>query len=222
MDPEARRRACVDFRVKLRRDTGVNLTAADCARLLDNTYESDGREGFLGLARDAARGFELSRQAVAEGYSPARYQVGMCYLAGVGVEKDAAHGVSLLRQVLTQESAWTANAQFALALCYRDGEGVEVDTVQAALWCQRAAEGGVAEAIENLAIIRTCNFCGTTPARKHCERCRKVRYCDTMCQAAHWNRATDPHKELCRRRAAEASEERTAPPGGAASSPSAP
>jgi len=33
MDPEARRRACVEFRDKLSRDTGVNLTAAACARV---------------------------------------------------------------------------------------------------------------------------------------------------------------------------------------------
>jgi hypothetical protein len=35
MDLEARRRACVAFRVKLSRDTGVNLTASDCEVLLD-------------------------------------------------------------------------------------------------------------------------------------------------------------------------------------------
>jgi len=34
MDPEARRRACVEFRAKLSRDTGVSLTAAACEALL--------------------------------------------------------------------------------------------------------------------------------------------------------------------------------------------
>jgi hypothetical protein len=38
-DPEARRRACAAFRVKLRRDTGTNLPAADCEELLDTAFE---------------------------------------------------------------------------------------------------------------------------------------------------------------------------------------
>jgi len=87
---------------------------------------------------------------------------------------------------------------------------LEADTAQAAMWCQLAADGGDECAIEMLPVIRTCDFCGTTPARQHCERCRKVRYCSAACQAAHWNRATDPHKGPCkehRRRAAQASHE---------------
>jgi len=34
MDPEARRRACVEFRAKLSRDTGANLTATECEEVL--------------------------------------------------------------------------------------------------------------------------------------------------------------------------------------------
>ena len=44
MDPAARRRACVAFRAKLSRDTGVNLTAAECAVLVDETCEGEGGE----------------------------------------------------------------------------------------------------------------------------------------------------------------------------------
>jgi len=116
------------------------------------------------------------------------------------VEKDAAHGVALLRQFIAQGDVEDAvMAQYTLALCYKVGDGVEADTVQAAMWCQRAADGGDAKAIEMLPLIRTCDFCGTTPARQHCNRCRKVRYCGAACQEGHWNRATDPHKGHCRR-----------------------
>ena len=73
--------------------------------------------------------------------------------------------------------------------------------VQAALWCHRAATGGDAAAVKLLPIIRSCDFCGKTPARQHCQRCRKVRYCGAACQAGHWKRETDPHKGHCRRRA---------------------
>ena len=310
MDPEARRRACVEFRVKLIRDTGVNLTAAVCEGLLEGTFELEGelvslltnpglfytclgkavehqlppyvlldyakvalwcfREAadvhkhpkgmgrlaesyhhgmgvtedtaqaavwyqkaadlgdaaskavlgnFLlkgdaraGVAQDAARGFQLIREAVALGFSAALYLVAQCYLKGEGVEKDAVHGVSLLRQVINQDDASRLNvdAATALAECYMEGNGVAADTVQAALWCQSAAKGGDVRAIELLPIIRKCDFCGNTPARQLCTRCRKVRYCDHQCQLAHWNHATDPHKGPCkehRRRAAEAAQQ---------------
>jgi len=103
-----------------------------------------------------------------------------------------------------------AQAERLLTFCYMEGDGVEADTVQAALWCQKAAASGDAQAIELLPIIRECDFCGTTPARQLCVRCLKVRYCNHQCQLAHWNRATDSHKGPCkehRRRAAEASQQ---------------
>ena len=156
-----------------------------------------------GVAKDAARGFELLRKAVEQGFSPALFQVASCYLRGEGVEEDAAHGVALSLQVTTQEDAVkTAMAQSQLVARYVTGNGVEADTTQAAMWCQRAADGGDEDAIEMLPMIRTCTFCGTTRARQHCERCRKVRYCNAACQAAHWHRETDPHKGHCQRAAA--------------------
>ena len=41
MDPEAWRRECVEFRAKLRRDTGTNLTAAACEGLLGLQLQLD-------------------------------------------------------------------------------------------------------------------------------------------------------------------------------------
>ena len=114
------------------------------------------------------------------------------------MDKDAAHAVSLLRQVITQEDVWKEDAETSLAMCYATGTGMDADTVQAALWCQRAATGGSEQAIENLATIRRCDFCGTTPARQLCVRCRKVRYCDHQCQLAQWNRETNAHKGPCK------------------------
>jgi TPR repeat protein len=302
MDTEAMRRACVEFRDTLRRDTGTNLTAADCETLLSSTFtRSDNgeavtlqtdpgrfymslgvpvadqtlpvdhadhskvawhcfREGAVvhkhegcmnqlalcyfngqgvrhdaaqavawfqkaadlgdlaskfalgsfyekgnaraGVTKDAGRGFSLLCDTVEQGFSTALYSVAECYLWGLGVAKDAAHGVKPMREVTTQGNAVMAvMAQCYLTTCYWEGNGVEADTVHAALWCQTAADGGDARAIEMLPIIRTCSFCGTTPVRKHCERYRKVRYCNAVCQAAHWNRVTDPHKGHCRRAA---------------------
>jgi TPR repeat protein len=149
-------------------------------------------------------------------------------LNGQGVEKDATHGVSLLRQLITEvntqmtdhrmRGCLVANCHASRAVCYETGNGVEADTVQAALFCRRAAEAGSQQAIDNLPIIRQCDFCGSTPARQLCTRCRKVRYCGAGCQRAHWSRATDPHKGPCKehcRRAAEASQQEA---GGASTS----
>ena len=148
----------------------------------------------------------------------ALYDVAHCYLRGAAVEKDAAYGVALLHQVITHDDDRKADAEGSLAMCYVKGNGVEADTVQAALWCQRAVTGGSETAIELLSVIQKCDFCGTTPAHQLCKRCRKVRYCNSMCQAAHWNRETDPHKGPCKehcRRAAEASQQEA---GGASTS----
>jgi hypothetical protein len=156
-----------------------------------------------GVAKDAARGFELARQAFAQGIKAALYTVADCYLAGEGVEKDAAHAVSLLRQAVMQGGAKSAKAMVSLAMCYDLGEGVEADTVQAALWCQRAVTGGAPGAIDMLSVTLQCEFCGATPAHLLCGRCRKVRYCGAVCQRAHWTRTgeSDPHKGRCRRAA---------------------
>ena len=48
-----------------------------------------------GVTKDAARGFELVRQAFAQGFRPAMFNVARCYLSGNGVEKDAATGQGL-------------------------------------------------------------------------------------------------------------------------------
>jgi hypothetical protein len=44
MDMETWHRLCVELRVKLRRDKGVNLTAAVCEGLLSVTFEREGGE----------------------------------------------------------------------------------------------------------------------------------------------------------------------------------
>jgi TPR repeat protein len=201
MDLEGWHRACVAFRVKLSRDTGVNLTAATCESLLGAAFQGEGgqeaslwrvpgifyaslgaasanqnqtlplvhpdhekvacycyREAaevhkhpagmrilagclfrgqgvtedpaqavawyqkaadlgdvsakaslsafFLhgdaraGVAQDAARGFALLGEAVDQGHGVALQLLAQCYLRGEGVEKDAVHGVSLLRQAI--------------------------------------------------------------------------------------------------------------------------
>ena len=185
--------------------------AASEAVLGDLILHGDARAG---LAMDTVRGFALLHEAVEHGHGPALFLVAQCYLTGTGVEKDGAHALSLLSEVIAREDSSKADAQGAIAHCYATGNGVEVNTVQAAMWCQRAATGGCKQAIRFLPLILRCDFCGTTPARQVCDRCLKVRYNDAQCQRAHWNRETSPHKGHCRR-AVEVSEAGTASGGSA-------
>jgi TPR repeat protein len=94
-----------------------------------------------GVAKDAARGFKLLREAVDQGYGLALYLVADCYLKGEGVEKDAAHGVSLLRQVINQDDSTKPAAEASLTICHMEGNGVEADTL-----CRRAAMASQHEA----------------------------------------------------------------------------
>jgi len=178
----------------------ANMGVAGAKSLLGSILvNGDARAG---VEKDAARGFALLQKAEGQGFTPALYIVALCYLGGDGVEKDAARGVSRLRQYIAQgDAAVPVMAETLLASCYVAGNGVEANTVHAAIWCQRAADGGDAQAIQMLPVIRTCDICGTTPARKHCDRCQNVRYCSAACQAQHWNHAVNPHKGHCRRAA---------------------
>jgi len=199
-------------------EKAVGLGDADSKACLGNVLVTGDAQA--GVAKDAARGFQLLCQCLEQGVTEKiLYSLAVCYWTGDGVEKDAAHAVTLLRQLIEQGGMDTALAQEQLARCYILGDGVEADTVQAALWCQRAVAGGSSAAANVLLrhILR-CNFCGKTSALQLCSRCRKVRYCNAVCQAAHWTHATDPHKGHCRRTAQASEEAGTAAPGGHASS----
>jgi TPR repeat protein len=158
-------------------DLGDTPSKANLGRLL---VEGDARAG---VAKDAARGFGLLCETVEEGLGSDLILIAQCYLKGDGVEKDAVHGVALLRQAVEQEDVNQSRAMTALSTCYMTGTGVEADTVQAALWCQRAAAAGDPAAVLNLPLIRKCHFCGTTPARQLRARCRR---CATATTGASW------------------------------------
>jgi TPR repeat protein len=126
MDPEARRRACVEFRAKLTRDTGTNLPAADCARLLSCTFTVEGEE--ITLQSDPGLfytqlGWAITDLALAR-VIPDHMKVSwFCYREAAEVHK---HPEGMDR----------------LAGCYFVGDGVRQDTAQAVVWYEKAAELG--------------------------------------------------------------------------------
>ena len=125
MDPEARRRACVAFRGKLSRDTGIDLSATNCEGLLSGTFEGEGGEE-VSLKSDPGLFYVCLGNAIADQtlVLPNSYKVAWwCY-------REAA-------EVHTHPGG-TAK----LAVCYYTGRGVTEDTAQAAIWFQKAADLG--------------------------------------------------------------------------------
>jgi len=122
MDSEARRRVCVEFRVKLSRDTGVNLNAADCEVLLGTTFGS----GAVSLQRNPGRFYTSSGDAIEEQtlalVLPCRLKVAWwCFREAAEVHE---HPVGMGR----------------LGNCLYHGQGVTEDPVQAVAWYRKAAD----------------------------------------------------------------------------------
>jgi hypothetical protein len=65
MDPEARRRACVELRAKLSRDTGTNLTTATCEQLLRKTFRPAGGGERVSLQSDPGQFYACLGGAIA-------------------------------------------------------------------------------------------------------------------------------------------------------------
>jgi hypothetical protein len=80
---------------------------------------------------------------------------------------------------------------FVAGIAVADG----YDTVKSSMWCKQAIANGCTGANELLEIIWTCNSCGASGARKVCSNCKITRYCNRICQKAHWR--TGGHENMC-------------------------
>jgi len=82
------------------------------------------------------------------GDADAQFHLGVMYLEGWGVAKDAVEAVSWWRKAAEQGNAV---AQFNLGNMYDNGEGIPKDAVEAVSWWRKAAEQGDARAHLELA-----------------------------------------------------------------------
>ena len=78
-----------------------------------------------------------------QGDAGAQTELGTCYYAGRGVDRDDAEAVRWIRRAAEQEHA---PAEYNLGLLYFRSRGVRGDDVEAAAWYRRAAEQGYAPA----------------------------------------------------------------------------
>ena len=90
-----------------------------------------------------ARIAELWRKATEENDADAQIDLGVCYQAGDGVERDMAKAAEWFRKAAEQGHAV---AQILVAQNYSMGLGVNRDMAEAAKWYREAAEQGIATA----------------------------------------------------------------------------
>ena len=73
------------------------------------------------------------RKAAGQGDAEGQYNLGVRYLLGEGVAKDATEGVKWMSKAAEQGNA---EAQYNLGVCYAKGDGVAKDDVTAYMWDQ--------------------------------------------------------------------------------------
>ena len=100
-----------------------------------------------GAPQDGERAFEWFSRAAEGGSIAGQHYLGLCWLRGIGVEKDMARGAEVLADAAAEGYP---PAQCELGLCYELGHGVEMDKGRAAELYQEAADQDYAPAQCNL------------------------------------------------------------------------
>ena len=106
----------------------------------------------FGLLASAVFAADLAetRKKAEQGNAAAQFYLGLMYVTGTGVPKDAVEAVKWYRLAAEQGFAY---AQYNLGNMYNRGEGVPKDLVQAHMWWNIAGAKGNESAKKNLAII---------------------------------------------------------------------
>jgi TPR repeat protein/uncharacterized caspase-like protein len=109
----------------------------------------------LGLALTKAGGADaevltLFQKAADAGYTPAVTDLGMMYVRGKGVSKDAAAAVSWFRKAA---DAGYAPAMTDLGRMYQRGDGVSKDAAAAMSWFRKAADAGYAPGLYQMGLV---------------------------------------------------------------------
>jgi uncharacterized protein len=89
------------------------------------------REGWLGVKKDPALGFDMFRKAAAQGWTRAILLVGDCYFKGEGVRQDKVEALKWLKQAANEGDPIGASY---MAFLYERGELVPKDVVEAYAW----------------------------------------------------------------------------------------
>jgi TPR repeat protein len=106
--------------------------------------------GHGGVEPDYSRAAYWFRQAAEQGVGNARYNLGVLYHQGLGMEKNLEEAIYWYTAAA---EAGHPEAQYNLGIAYIEGIGVEYNPAQAAVYFENAAANGVMEAAYNLGLI---------------------------------------------------------------------
>ena len=126
--------------------------------------------GTDGAQRDENLAFQWFTKAAEGDYIASQYGLGLCYIRGIGTEKDPERGARLLAQAAEQGYP---PAQSELGLCYELGTGVEEDRPRAVELYRQAADKGSKRAKEALARLETVQDAPAKPAKPEPKKERK-------------------------------------------------
>jgi len=144
------RRACLEFRVKLSRDTGVNLTAATCEELLWATFGDQGRfhaATSISLQSDPGRFYAHLGVAIAD----QRLDERLDQYCNQRIPDHLKVAWWCYREAAEVHN--NPGGMRALACCLHSGRGVTEDRAQAVAWFQKASDLGDAPSKANLGDI---------------------------------------------------------------------
>jgi len=149
-------------------DQGNEDSSADSQRRLGMDYESG--SGFV--PKDLKKAFNFYSKSAEKGFCCGIYNLGLCYLDGVGTEKNYDKGMELLKKakglgcdyastflkherfspaLKIKAESGDVGAQISLGHCYSCGQhGVAVDYKEALRWYTKAAEQGDANGQNSL------------------------------------------------------------------------
>lgn len=88
---------------------------------------------------DSIEAYKWFMKAAEQGYAVAEYNIGVCYLEGLGVKRNTADAFNWTMKAAKQGFA---PAQNNIGLLFFSGEGVEEDLAEGFKWCMKAAKQG--------------------------------------------------------------------------------
>ena len=99
--------------------------------------------------------YQCFKMSAEYGDEKGQYNLGYCYLTGLGVLQDEARAFQWFEKAADKGNA---AAQNALGLLYQRGEGVEHDDAEAVGWFRKASDQGYPEAFANLGYMYAQGF----------------------------------------------------------------
>ncbi len=119
--------------------------------------------GHGGVKIDYARAALWFREAALGGVANARYNLGVLYHQGLGVEKDVEKALGWYRAAA---DLGHAEAQYNLGIAHIEGTGIAYDPALAARYFENAANNGIMEAAFNLGLIHENGLIGRPDSDK--------------------------------------------------------